>query len=87
MHILGQPDTFLASVASLRADGFGGLRGSGEATTVMLTATGANLIVTADVLAVGGFVVFVPTPEGAAGVAAPPVTKVKYTGLTKIRKS
>ena len=42
------------AVATLRSDGFAGVAGTGEATTLALTATGTKLTVTADMLGPGG---------------------------------
>ena len=61
-------------LATLGADRFGGLRGTGKATTVALIATGTQLVVTADILGAGGFVTVAPTAQGSVDAAATPVT-------------
>eukprot|EP01047_Picozoa_sp_COSAG01_P015427 COSAG01_NODE_773_length_13704_cov_9.386843_7_plen_96_part_00 len=72
-------------MATLRADRFAGLGGTGETTTIALTATGTQLTVTADMLARAGSSLTVSIPQD--GLVSAPVQKnvtdaVVLTGLT-----
>ena len=44
------------ALATLRADGYAGVRGTGDASSTLLNVTGSKLTITADILAHGGSV-------------------------------
>ena len=74
------------ALATLREDGFAGLRGSGDATTTLLNATGSKLTITADILSLGGSVTVAIAEAGTPHTVSPVTANVtKHAALSGLK--